>query len=375
MSDVQAQMIDREKKIVRTSFIGIGANILLAVFKAIVGLAANSVAIVSDAVNNMTDALSSVITIIGTKLASKAPDKKHPMGHGRAEYMSALVVSAIVFYAGFTALVDSVKKIIHPEEPSYGISAIIILVSAIAVKLILGAYTKSTGKKVNSGSLIASGEDALNDAILSGSVLVSTIIYLVFKFDIEAFVGVLISVMIIKASIEMISEAVSEMLGKRADAELSRSIKQIIARAEGVHGVYDLVLNNYGPDRYLASAHMEIDQSMTAGEIDALTRGIEAAVYKETSVPLVALGIYAVNTKDDKISKLRSDLRTLVMSFDGALQMHGFFLNEKTNTIAFDVILDFAVDREAVFGQIVEAVCKKYPEYKFDLTLDTDFSD
>ena len=375
MSDITQQMQDREKTIVRTGIIGIGTNILLAAFKALVGVAANSVAIVSDAVNNMTDALSSVITIIGTKLAGKAPDKKHPMGHGRAEYMSALIVSAIVFYAGFTALMDSADKLIHPKAPDYGISSVILLVAAVLVKIILGGFTKSTGKKVNSGSLIASGEDALNDAILSASVLASTVIYLIFKLDIEALVGILISVMIIKASIEMISEAVSEMLGKRADAELTRSIKQTIARAEGVHGVYDLILNNYGPDRYIASAHIEVDDTMTAAEIDSLTRGIQATVYNETSVVLAALGIYAVNNRDDKISKLRSDLRSLVMSYEGALQMHGFYLDEKTNSIAFDVILDFAVDRQAVFAKIVQAVSEKYPEYDFNLTLDTDFSD
>ena len=375
MSEAKELMASREKTIVKTSVIGIGANILLAAFKAIVGFAANSVAIISDAVNNLTDALSSIITIVGTHLAAKAPDKKHPMGHGRAEYMSALVVSAIVFYAGATTLIDSVKKIIHPEKPDYGASAIILLVAAIIVKLLLGAYTKSVGKKVNSGSLVASGEDASNDAVLSASVLASAVVFLVFKVDLESYVGVLISLMIIKASYEMISEAVSELLGARADKELTSSIKRTIARDEQVHGVYDLILNNYGPDRYLASVHVEVDSKLTAADIDALTRRLQDSVYKEHSVLLAAVGIYSFNMNDDRIGKLRSDIRNIVMGFDGVLQLHGFYLDEEKKSISFDMIIDFSVDREAVYAEAVKAVSEKFPGYSFDVALDTDFSD
>ena len=375
METTKELMESRGRTIIKTSMIGIGANLLLAAFKAVIGLAANSVAIVSDAVNNLTDALSSIITIVGTKLASKAPDKKHPMGHGRAEYMTALVVSAIVFYAGVTIFIDSVKKIIHPEEPKHTAASIILLISAVVVKILLGSYTKAVGKKVNSGSLIASGADALNDSIISLSVLASAVIFMLWGFDIESYIGILISVMIIKSAIEMISEAVSDMLGRRADKELSHAIKQTIARSEGVHGVYDLILNNYGPDNYIVSAHVEVDDNMTAAEIDALSRVVQAQVYSEHSVILAALGVYAVNTGNDEISRLRSDIRHMVMQHDGALQMHGFFIDEKTSSVSFDVIIDFAVDRPAVYNDIVKEVSEKYPQYRFNIALDTDFSD
>lgn len=375
METTKELMENRGRAIIKTSIIGIGANILLAAFKAVVGLAANSVAIFSDAVNNLTDALSSIITIVGTKLASKAPDKKHPMGHGRAEYMTALVVSAIVFYAGITIFIDSVKKIIHPEKPSYTATSIIILAAAVVVKILLGTYTKAVGKKVSSGSLVASGADALNDAILSSSVLASTVIFMLWGLDIEAYIGILIAIIITKAAIEMISEAVSDMLGRRADKELSHAIKRTIAASEGVHGVYDLILNNYGPDNYIASAHVEVDDNMTAAEIDALSRVIQAQIYAEHSVILAALGVYAVNTSNDEISRLRSDIRHIVMAHDGALQMHGFFLDEKTSVISFDVIIDFAVDRQAVYADIVKEVSEKFPKYTFNVALDTDFSD
>ena len=199
--------MNREKVVIRTSIISILANIVLAGFKAFVGLLANSIAIISDAINNLSDALSSIITIVGTKLAGKKPDKEHPYGHGRIEYMTSLVVSAIVLYAGITALIESVKKIINPGKVDYSTITLVILIAGIIVKFVLGIYVKKKGKEFNSDSLVASGSDAFNDAILSISVLLSAIIYMVFDISIEAYVGVLVSVFIIKAGIDLIKES------------------------------------------------------------------------------------------------------------------------------------------------------------------------
>ena len=152
--------LTRDNIIVRTSIIGIAANVALAAFKAFIGLASNSIAIVMDAVNNISDAASSVITIVGTKLAGKEPDKKHPFGYGRIEYLTAMVVAGLVLYAGITSAVESVKKIIHPETPDYSPVSLLIIAAAVAAKLILGRYVKAQGKKVNSGALVASGSDA-----------------------------------------------------------------------------------------------------------------------------------------------------------------------------------------------------------------------
>ena len=170
--------LSRDKVIIRTSIIGILANVMLAAFKAIIGLASNSIAVILDAVNNLSDALSSIITIVGTKLAGKLPDKKHPLGYGRIEYLSAMIVSGIVLYAGITSAVESVKKIIHPEKPDYSVTSLIIIAVAVGVKIILGRFVKAQGEKVHSGSLIASGSDAMFDAILSSSVLASAIIFI-----------------------------------------------------------------------------------------------------------------------------------------------------------------------------------------------------
>ncbi|MBP5552791.1 MAG: cation diffusion facilitator family transporter [Spirochaetales bacterium] len=165
--DIAVLSENREKTIVKTSVIGIVTNLFLVGFKAFVGFVSNSIAVILDAVNNLSDALSSLITIIGAKLGSKQPDKKHPLGYGRIEYLSSMIVAAIVLYAGLTSCVESVKKIIHPEAADYGTVSIIIISVAIVVKLILGMYVKKKGKAVNSGALVASGSDALFDAVLS----------------------------------------------------------------------------------------------------------------------------------------------------------------------------------------------------------------
>ncbi|MBQ7720431.1 MAG: cation transporter, partial [Clostridia bacterium] len=274
----------REKTIVRTSITAVLANIVLAAFKAAVGFISNSIAVTLDAVNNLSDALSSVITIIGTKLAGRKPDKKHPLGHGRAEYLSAMVVAALVLYAGVTSLVESVKKIISPEAADYSAVSLIIIASAVIVKLALGLYVRSVGKKVNSGALTASGSDALFDSIISLSVLVSAVIFLIFGISLEAYVGVVISLFIIKSGFEMLKETIDEIIGTRVDSELSSAIKNTIAEDGDVHGVYDLILNNYGPDRYIGSAHVAVDDTMRADEIDAMTRRINQAVYDKFGI-------------------------------------------------------------------------------------------
>ena len=207
----------RERVIVRTSFFGIGANLLLAAFKTVVGLLSNSIAVVLDAVNNVSDALSSVITIIGTKLAGRKPDKKHPLGHGRYEYLASMLISIIVLYAGLTSLIESVKKVVHPEAASYSTASLLIIAVAVAVKLLLGGYVRNVGRKTDSGALVASGSDALMDAVLSASVLASAIVFILSGVSLEAYVGMLISIFIVKSGIELLRDALDEILGKRVD--------------------------------------------------------------------------------------------------------------------------------------------------------------
>lgn len=366
---------DRDKVIVRTSVLGALTNVALAGFKAAVGLLANSIAVLLDAVNNFSDALSSVITIIGAKLAGKAPTKKHPFGYGRIEYLTALIVSAIVLYAGVTALVESVKKIVSPEAADYSTLSLVIISVAVVVKLVLGLHVRRRGKQVRSGALVASGSDALFDAILSSSVLACALVARFTGRSFEAYVGVLISLVIIKAGVGMMAETVADILGQRTDAETAKTIKEILSSLPGVRGAYDLVLNNYGPNKNYGSVHLEVPDTMTAEEIDRLTRTAENEVFRKTGVVLTGVGIYSFNTGEGEAATLRENVKEIVLSHPFALQMHGFYADPEKKMMRFDVVIGFDADRAAALAALTEKVREAFPDYAVQITPDVDVSD
>ena len=367
---------NRDKSIIMTSVISIAANILLAAFKAAVGIIANSISVTLDAVNNLSDALSGIITIVGTKLSGRPADKKHPYGYGRIEYISATVIAAIVLYAGFTALIESVKKIIHPEKAEYSIVSLVIITASVAVKLILGSFVKSRGEKLESKALEASGADARNDAVLSASVLASALIMRFTGISLEAYVGVIISVIILKSGFEMMKDTLDDILGSRISKELSVSVKKVIKEHKGVHGAYDLFLNSYGPDKIQGSVHIEVDADMTAHDIDALSSEIIEDVYLKTHVILTAVGVYSYNTQDEKAVAVKNEIRGILEKYDHILQMHGFYLDEAEKRIKFDVIIAFeAPDRDGEYEEILKEVSERYPDYSVRINLDADMSD
>lgn len=372
---MEANKTDRDNIIIRTSAIGILTNVLLAAFKAVIGIAANSIAVTLDAVNNLSDALSSVITIAGTKLAGKLPDKEHPLGYGRIEYLSALVVAGIVLYAGITAAVESVKKIISPEVPDYSMTALVIIGAAVLVKVVLGKFVKAQGEKVNSGSLIASGSDALFDAILSLSVLVSAIIFIATGISLEAYVGAIISGFIIKSGIDMIKDTLDEILGKRTDRKLSRQLKALLSNEPEVRGAHDLILYNYGPDKDLASVHLELPDTMNVKEVDNLTRRLEYKVFKETGIILAGVGVYSYNTEDNEAAQIRVDVMARVLAHDWALQFHGFYLDETAKTMRFDVVMSFDIPHQEGVQILQVEISAAYPDYTIQIIPDVDLSD
>ncbi len=365
---------NRGKVIVRTSIIGILTNVALAAFKAAVGILSHSIAVTLDAVNNLSDALSAVITIVGTKLAGKLPDKKHPLGHGRIEYLSAMLVSGIVLYAGITSAVESVKKIIHPEKPDYSILSLVIIAVAVVTKVVLGRYVKAQGEKVNSGSLVASGSDAMNDAILSASVLASALIFKLTGLSLEAWVGIVIAIFIIKAGIEMMTETLDDILGSRANKEVTDEIKKLMLSEPEVRGVYDLVLYNYGPDKNLASVHVELPDTMTSKEIDRLTRTLERKVFKETGVVVAAVGVYSYNTGSDEAARIQKDVRDRVLAHEWAVQLHGFYLEMETKEMSFDVVMSFDISPKEALKTLYEEIGGAYPDYDIQIAADVDIS-
>ena len=368
--------VSREKTIVKTSIIGIIANVFLAGFKAVVGLMTNSIAIVLDAVNNISDAGSSLITIVGTKLAAKEPDKKHPFGYGRIEFLSAMIISVIVLYAGITSFVESVKQIIHPETPDYNTISLVIVAVAVVVKILLGRYVKGVGVKVNSDSLINSGEDATLDSIISASTLVAAGIFLIFHIALEAWLGAIISIVIIKSGIEMLRDTISQILGERNDTELAKKIHDTVVSFPGVKGAYDLVLNNYGPDSWNGSIHIEVPDTYSADQLDQMIREIMVKVHSEHNVVLTAIGVYSVNTKDEEIIQAKKKVEEIVFSHEHVRQMHGFYLMKEEKKIRFDIVISFdAKDRRALYKEVVADVQRAFPDYKLQVAMDTDFTE
>ena len=364
---------NREKGIIRTSVIGIIANVILVAFKAAVGILANSIAIILDAVNNLSDALSSVITIVGTKLSSKAPDKKHPYGYGRIEYITSVVIAVIVLLAGVTSLRESAVKIFEPQDTDYSVPSVIVIAAAIAAKIIIGRYFKAQGDKLNSQSLSASGADALFDAILSAGTLVTAVVSMIWGLSLEGIMGVVISIIIIKSGIEILSDTLSSIIGVRADKELTDKLKEKINSCEGVRGTYDLTLHNYGPSRIMGTAHIEVSDSMTAKQIHKLTRSIAMSVFAEYGIVLT-VGIYASNNTGE-FAEIKKAVESIVSSYDEVLQMHGFYADEDSRVITFDIIVDFDADAASVRDEIKKKISEKYPQYGFEIILDTDYSD
>ncbi|MBO6110601.1 MAG: cation transporter [Methanobrevibacter sp.] len=363
--------MSRQEKIVKTSIIGIVVNLILVAFKAFVGIATNSIAITLDAVNNLTDALSSIITIIGAKLAGKAPDKDHPYGYGRIEYFSSVIIAAIVLWAGITALMESWPKIFTPDVTNYTNVSLLIIAVAVVVKFVLGQYVKRVGEDINSQALVASGSDAFFDSILSLSTLIAAIISIFFNISLEGILGVIISIVIIKASIDMLRETLDSMIGARVDSDLSKKIKDSILEIPGIYGVYDLSLHNYGPEDMQGSVHVEIDDTLTALDIQKLSRHISAKIFKEFSI-ILTVGIYAHN---DVHKDIRDDLYNIASQYPEILEIHGFIVYEDENLITFDIIVDFDADRESVKEKILSEIKTKHPEFNYLMIDDYDVSD
>ena len=376
-SQVTITSSERETAIVRTSAIGIAANVALAAFKAAVGILSNSIAVTLDAVNNLSDAISSIITIVGTKLSNKKADREHPFGHGRIEYITTTVIAAIIMYAGISSLIKSIQDIIDPVTPDYSPLSLVIIAVAVLVKIILGHYVRSVGNRVNSDTLIASGSDALFDATLSTSVLTAALIFIFTKISLEAYVGVIISVFIIKASIELLQGSIKEIIGMRPDAALSTLIYDIVKEDPDAEGVYDLIIHNYGPDRFVGSFHTEVLDTTSAIEIDTMTRRLSTEIYKQTSgkIIIAAIGIYARNTTDNRIVKMRTEVTEMALAHEGVLQVHGFIADIENQFMAFDAVIEFGYDGKQIVHDIIHEVEAAYPNMNVSVLLDRDTSD
>lgn len=372
----ETEIIKRQKVIVRTSIVGIVGNFILAALKAIIGLLTNSIAIILDAVNNFSDMLSSIVTIVGIRLANKAPDRRHPMGHGRYEYLSTAIIAVIIMYIGFTALTESIGKIINPDEVKYDAFSIATVAVAVIVKIFIGLYFRKVGKKVDSDSLQGSGTDALFDSIISFATLVAAIIFLTTGLKTEAYIATLISILIIRSGIKMLRSIFSVIVGERVDPELSKSIKKSVCEVKGVCGAFDLMIHDYGTQMVFCSLNIEVQDHLTAREIDDISREVRRKVFYGYHIYISSVGIYSINTESESVNKMYRRVKDILSHYEYIVEMHGFHVDEQKKEISFDVVLSFDVkNRRAYYLTLKRHLRKSFPKYAINIALDSDYSD
>ena len=368
----------REKEIIKTSFIGIIGNFFLVAFKAFVGIIAGSISIIMDAVNNFTDALSSIITIIGTKLSNKKPNKKHPYGYGRIEYITSTLIAMLILFAGAMAIYESIKSIIdyfqNGTMPSFEIYSIIIIAFAILVKVLIGLFFKNKGNKIDSDALKASGIDALFDSILSTSTLVGMFIAKYLSFYIEGYLGIIIGIFILKSGFEVLKEALSSMIGDRFDKDYIKEIKEEINKIDGVRGCYDIILNSYGHDKSIGSVHIGVSDNLTAKEIQAIERNITAMMYYKYNT-IMTVGIYAENFSDEYTKEMYEKILIIIKNYKDVLQVHGFYIDKDIKLINYDLVISFDdEDPEGTIAKIKNETEEIAEGFSVIINYDQDFS-
>lgn len=370
-------MITREKKIIHASAVGIVSNVALCGAKAAIGVLSNSIAIVLDALNNLSDALSSVLTLAGISLASRPADREHPFGFGRYEYLTTMTISLIILGAGIFSMVQSVGKIIDPEPSQYSWTGILVLVLAIAAKLLMSRFFRKTGAATESESLKATASDAMFDAAVTSATLLAALVGIIFG-DVapwlDGTLALCISLIIIRAGVKMVMSPLDRLIGERMDSGLTETLKKEVASFGKVLGVYDLIIHDYGPGRRLGSMYIVVEDTMTAHEVQDLTRQIQRRLLGKYGI-LFTIGIHAMNWKDPGTRIMYDKIIDLVRKVPGVIEIHGLYIDPKDKTISFDVVTDFSVkDREAFRRKLVDAVAACYPEYRSDVIVDPDIS-
>jgi cation diffusion facilitator family transporter len=362
----------REGVVSATSVLSVIVNLFVALLKVIVGLLASSIAIISEGVNNATDALSSILTLVGTRLAQKSPDAKHPFGYGRIEYLTNMVIASFILVGGFEMLISSIRLIFEPETLSISYVSLFVVAASAIIKYVLGVYTINTGRRVGSGSLEAVGVDCRNDSFVSLVTIVSSLIYLLTSFSVDAFAGVFTSCLIIKAGVDILKDTIAELLGQPADEELVRRLYKEIRSTEGIVNAVDMVLHNYGPDAYTGSCNVEVDHKMSVAEIYEILRPLQIRLFNELHVAMV-FGIYAVDTDSKRSHTLRSQIASYVQKHEHIKSYHAIYSDEKSNRIYCDLVVDYEADRAQVYQDFTSYLNELYPDKEIQVNIDTEF--
>lgn len=357
----------------RTAILGIVVNVLIAGVKIAAGLLASSVAIVSEGVNNAADALTSVLTMVGTRLAGRHPDAKHPFGYGRIEYLTGLVVAVVIIVSGVQMLIESVKLIFRPEELSISyVSLAIVAVSAV-VKFFLGLYTIARGRVAKSDALVGVGLECRGDSYISIITIGVAVVFLLTGVSLDAYAGVVMSAIILKAGVEVLLKIVSELIGRPGEKELATKIYQLVRATPGVVGAADMMLHNYGPNAWSGSVNVEIDHAKSVGEVYAMLHELQLGIMHEEHVTMV-FGVYAVDDDHVETRRIRRTILEYVKAHEHVKSFHAVYLEPGTNRLYCDLVVDYELaDWGALRADFLDYMKAKVPGRDVVLTVETEF--
>ena len=340
----------RQKYGILAGVLGIICNLLLVVVKLISGFAMNSIAIISDGLNNLSDMGSSLVTVIGAKLSAKRPDSDHPFGHGRFEYISALIVSFIIIYMGVETFIGSVKKVIEPQKVIFNPYIIILLVLSCFVKLWMYSYNKYMGKRIDSVMLKAAASDSLNDVFATGAVIAATVLGIFLKrFPMDGVLGVVVSVLILKSGFDIAKDTIAKLLGQPPSAEIVKKIRDIIMSGEGIIGVHDLIVHDYGPGRIIASAHAEVPDDENITRIHEIIDSLERKICDELGIIMV-LHMDPIAVNCPKTNQLKGMVVKIIGEINPDITMHDFRITDGQDNInlIFDIVVPSGYSEEEI---------------------------
>lgn len=357
----------------RTAILGIVVNVLIAGVKIAAGLLASSIAIVSEGVNNAADALTSVLTMVGTRLAGRHPDAKHPFGYGRIEYLTGLVVAVVIIVSGVQMLIESVKLIFRPEELSISyVSLTIVAVSAV-VKFFLGLYTIARGRVAKSDALVGVGLECRGDSYISIITIGVAVVFLLTGVSLDAYAGVVMSAIILKAGVEVLLKIVSELIGRPGEKELATKIYQLVRATPGVVGAADMMLHNYGPNAWSGSVNVEIDHAKSVSEVYAMLHELQLGIMHEEHVTMV-FGVYAVDDDHVETRRIRRTILEYVKAHEHVKSFHAVYLEPGTNRLYCDLVVDYELaDWGALRADFLDYMKAKVPGRDVVLTVETEF--
>lgn len=359
-----------------SSFVGIFCNIILFIAKYIVGTLSNSISIISDAFNNLSDSASCIITLFGYKISSKPADKDHPFGHGRMEYLTSLIISAIIVFVGLELFKGSLQKLLNPEEVKFSIAALVSLIISIGIKLWLSLFNTTLGKKINSVVMLATAKDSRNDVITTISALIALVFSIFSDLPLDALMGIFVSLFILKSGYEIIKDTVDELLGKPASPETTSKLYSMILKNEKIIGVHDMIVHSYGPSCTIASCHVEVKATENFVAVHELVDKIERDVLNEMNI-LLTIHMDPIDTDDENVQECKNMILEIIGNIDNALHIHDFRIvsGEMHTNLIFDLVVPYKTKytSDEIKAMIDDRLSKFDHRYFTVITFDTEY--